>query len=165
MSIQPALDFLQKMQTLHEALLSLAIQKQRVVIGNKTDELMKIMKLENRVIKQIQEVDYQLRIWIAQYLHSKDFPVQYTITISEFSKYLFHPDEKDAVVAAREMLLGTLAQLKSINEQNQKMIEESLKFIDFSIDLMTGGGDDIVYQNPHQQSTGVGRSSMFDSKA
>lgn len=165
MTIQPALDFFQKMQTLHDALLSLALQKQRVVIENKTDELMKIMKLENRVIKQIQETDYQLRMWIAQYLHSKDFPVQYTITISEFSKYLFNPDEKNAVIEARESLLNTMGQLKSVNEQNQKMIEESLKFIDFSIDLMTGGGDDIVYQNPNQQSTGVGRSSMFDSKA
>lgn len=165
MSIQPAIELLQQMRNMHESLISLAEQKVKVLIHNKTDELMRITKQENKLIKNIQESDHIRRLWIAHYLQSKNFPVQYTITVSEFSKYVFNPDEKKALLDEQEKLVSVLQKLKDLNDTNQLMINESLKFIDFSIDLMTLASDDVVYKNPAQQSAGAPRSSMFDSKA
>ena len=165
MSIQPAIDLLRHMHTLHEQLISLAQQKTKVLVTNNTVELMKITKQENKIIKQIQETDHHRRLWVAAYLQSKNFPVQYTITVSEFAKFLFHPDEKRALLDEQQLLVQSLKTLKELTDSNQLLIGEALKYIDFSIDLMTFAGDDIVYKNPAQQSNGVGRSSMFDSKA
>jgi hypothetical protein len=165
MSIQPVIELLQMMRSLHEQLIELAKQKTRVLIENNTVELMKITKQENKLIKKIEETDHHRRLWIAAYLQSKNFPVQYTITVSEFSKYLFHPEEKKALLDEQALLLQTLKNLKDCNESNQTLIGEALKYVDFSIDLMTFAGDDIVYKKPDQQSNGVGRSSLFDSKA
>ncbi len=165
MSIQPVIDFMRGLRTMHEELIVLAQQKTRVLIENNTAELMKMTRQENKVLKKIEETEHHRRLWVAAYLQSKNFPVQYTITVSEFSKYLFHPEEKKALLDEQQLLLQTLKKLKETNESNQTLIGEALKYIDFSIDLMTFAGDDIVYKNPAQQSQSVGRSSIFDSKA
>ena len=165
MSIEPAIEMLRQMRSMHESLICLAEQKQGSLIRNQTDELMKITRQENKLVKQIQEADHLRRLWVAQYLQSKNFPVQYTITVSEFSKYVFNPGEKKALLDEQKLLADTIYTLKNLNDSNQLMIEEALKFIDFSLDLMTMADDGVVYKNPNQQSPSVGRSSIFDSKA
>jgi flagellar biosynthesis/type III secretory pathway chaperone len=165
MSIQPAIDLLNAMRVMHESLIELAEQKRSAIIANQIDELMKITKKENKLIKQIQETDHQRRLWIAQYLHQMGFPVQYTITVSEFSKYVFHPESKQALLDEQQLFLNILKRLKSLNDTNQMLIGDALHYIDFSIDLLTLAGDDVVYKNPHQQTNSSGRSTLFDSKA
>jgi hypothetical protein len=165
MSIQPAIDLLKQMRALHEEMIVLSERKVAILIANQTDELMKLTRKENKIIKQIQETDHVRRLWIAHYLQSKDFPVQYTITISEFSKYVFHPDEKKALLEEQVLLSDALNKLKELIDSNQKLIQEALKYINFSLDLFTLSGDEIVYQNPAQPTNNFGRSSIFDSKA
>jgi flagellar biosynthesis/type III secretory pathway chaperone len=165
MSIQPAIDLLSMMRTLHESLIELATQKTKALIANEIDTLMKITRQENKLVKQIQETDHQRRLFVAQYLHVKGFPVQYTITVSEFSKYVFQPEEKKALLDEQEALLDTLNRLKQLNETNQMLIGDALNYVNFSIDLLTLAGDDIVYKHPHQQTNPTGRSNLFDSKA
>lgn len=56
--------------------------------------------------------------------------------------------------------------MKSVNNFNQELIEQSLSFINYTVDLVLGAPeDDVIYQNPNQQTYGTKRLSVFDTKA
>lgn len=166
MSIQPLLETIDKLQEAHEALLELAKVKTPVLVSNDIDQLNMIVNRENKWVRSIAEANQQRLQLVGTYLITRGYNPNPKITVSDLIKVIFKAEEKQALSHAQQKLLATIKELKECNYINQQLIEQSLSFIDYSIDLVLGAPeDDVVYQNPNLQAYGTKRPGIFDTKA
>lgn len=166
MSIQALLETMERLQESHESLLELAQDKTQIIISNNLDQLNLMVNKESKWIRVISEVNQQRVLLINSYLISRGYNPNPLITVGDLIKVIFNAQEKQALMQAQQKLLATVMQLKSVNNFNQELIEQSLSFINYTVDLVLGAPeDDVIYQNPNQQTYGTKRLSVFDTKA
>ncbi|MNV89067.1 FlgN protein [compost metagenome] len=80
-------------------------------------------------------------------------------------KVIFKAEEKIALAESQKNLIEAISKLKERNSLNQKLVEQSLAFIDYSLDLVIGAPeDDMMYQNPQRQKNN-NRLGIFDTRA
>ncbi|MDR6883483.1 flagellar protein FlgN [Bacillus sp. 3255] len=164
MSVQKLIHALDALSDIHSRLLELGEQKKDYIIKNDIDALMKCANAESRLIKEITEVEKQ-RIHATNYiLLERGLKLNPQITVSELSKIITNITDKQSLITAGQQLSEFLLRLKEINELNQQLIRQSLQFINYSLDLMGGSDDDIVYHNTKHQTT-INKRSLFDTRA
>jgi flagellar biosynthesis/type III secretory pathway chaperone len=129
------------------------------------EKLTQIVSKENKMIKQIGELDHKRVEVTAQFMIAKGFKPNAKVTISDLSKIIFDVEEKKTLVGLQRKLLATIRGLRELNQLNQQLIEQSLAFIDYSMDVIVGPPEDeVVYQHPKLSGNGAKRSSLFDGK-
>lgn len=166
MAIQEVIRSLEKLNEIHEELLTLGEQKKHVLIANQVSELTKITNKESKLMKQVIEYEQHWLTSTSKFLEVKGLKPNPGMTMSELVKLVFNAEEKQALIDAQHQLLGTIQKLQELNALNQQMIEQSLSFIDYTLDLMTGDpGQDMVYQKPSQQMKSSKSKGLFDTKA
>jgi flagellar biosynthesis/type III secretory pathway chaperone len=165
-TINAVLETLEKLIEIHQVLITLAKEKTHVLVKNQVDHLNSIMHKENKVIKQVEELD-QLRVKdTAEYLLSRGYSPDPRVTISDLIKIIFNADQKKALSDVQQRLFSDMMELRKLNEVNQKLTEQSIAFITYSLDLFTQSPEqDAFYQNPHQQNNISARNGMFDTRA
>ncbi|TXK80953.1 flagellar protein FlgN [Paenibacillus sp. N3.4] len=164
MSIQPLLETMNILQEAHEALLELAKDKTPVLVSNNIDQLNIIVNRENKWVRAIADANQERIQIIGSYLISRGYNPNPKITVSDLIKVIFKAEEKQALIEAQHKLLDTIETLKKTNTINQQLIEQSLAFIDYSLDLVIGApDDDMVYRNPNQTKSG-NRLGLFDRR-
>lgn len=164
MSIQTLLETMEKLQEAHEALLELAKAKTQILVGNDIDQLNMIVNRENKWVRAIAEANQQRIQIIGSYLISRGYNPNPKITVGDLIKVIFKAEEKQALMEAQQKLLATIEELKQNNIINQQLIEQSLSFVNYSLDLVIGPPeDDLVYRNPNQAKSG-NRLGMFDRR-
>lgn len=166
MSIQPLLELMDKLQETHEALLELAEVKTQILVDNEIDRLNIIVNKEKKLVRAISETDQQRTQFIGGYLISRGYNPNPKITIGDLVKIIFKAEEKQALKEAQQKLLTTVVELKKLNVRNQQLIEQSLAFIDYSLDLYLGSSDDdYTYSHPVQSVRSTARVGLFDTRA
>lgn len=166
MSTQQILNSLLTLDQLHQDMISVGEMKRTAIIKNDIDKLIEVMNAESRIVKQIEKAESE-RITACQlFLQDKGIKSQLDLSITELSRLVFDPEEKKSLLEVQGSLSHTLEQLKKLNDLNQKLIEQSLLFIDYSLDLL-GGRDtqEATYHHPADKSGGVQRSGLFDTRA
>jgi len=166
MSIESLLKTMSRLQETHEALLGLAQEKTQVLVRNDVDHLNMIVNKESKWIRVIAEANQERIQFIGSYLLSRGYHPNPKITVADLIKIVFKAEDKQALSEAQRQLLATISKLKELNDVNQQLVEQSLSFINYTVDLVLGAPeDDIVYQHPSQQNYGVKRPGLFDTKA
>jgi flagellar biosynthesis/type III secretory pathway chaperone len=166
MSIQALIQVMEELNEHHLHLLEFAEQKKQVLIQNEVEKLNQIVNKENQWIKKVTQCDQRRVMIIGEFLISKGYRPNAAITISDLIKLIFNAGEKQQIIDLQKKILQTIDQLKERNRLNQTLIEQSLMFIDYSLDLIIGPPEDeVVYHNPHQHNNGTKRSGTFDSRA
>jgi flagellar biosynthesis/type III secretory pathway chaperone len=166
LTIQGLLQTMIKLIQVHVSLLELAQQKTNVLVLNQVDKLNQIVNKETSFMKQITSLDLQRIEDISILLLERGYKPNPNITVGDLIKLVVKADDKKLLSDAQKQLLGTIDQLREKNQLNQKLIEHSLAFIEYSMDLVMGPSDDgVTYQNPSHQQQGLKRNGMFDSRA
>ena len=165
MSITAIVELLNEMTELHEELIQLSIKKRNVIMSNEVNELAAIVKKEAKLIKDISDLDQKRVVLVCEYMISRCYQPNPSITLSDFNKLIFNAEEKLQLLDARNNLEFKLKELKETNLTNKQLVELSLNFIDLSLDLLTGSFEqELIYRNPNQQHGTKRNSTMFDSK-
>lgn len=165
MTIQMVIRSLEKLNDIHEELLMLGKEKMQVLIHNQVDQLTKLTNRESRLMKQVVE---QEQIWLeatAKFLQEKGLQPNPSLTMSELIKLVFRAEEKMALQEAQRKLMDTIQKLKEMNSLNQQMLEQSLSFIDYTLDLLAGDSEELMYHNPADQKRVNKNVRIFDTKA
>lgn len=166
MSFEAVLQTMSELNDVHLTLLELAEQKKHALIHNQVEQLTQIVTKENKLLKRIGELDQQRVDAIGNFLIEKGYKPNPRVTVSDLTKIIFNAEEKRILVDSQKQLLATIRKLREHNELNQQMIEQSLAFINYSIDIMSGSdGDELIYSNPNQTTSGSNRRGLFDAKA
>jgi flagellar biosynthesis/type III secretory pathway chaperone len=165
MSIQNLIQTMNLLIQIHLNLVELAEQKTGILVLNKVDKLNQIVNKETSMMKQITILDLQRIEDISGFLIEKGYKPNSKITVGDLIKLVVKAEDKKLLTDSQRQLLSTIDKLRGINHLNQKLIEQSLAYIEFSMDLVLGPPEDeVIYRRPAQQQ-GIKRSGIFDSRA
>lgn len=166
MSVQHVVDNLHELNKVHQVLLELAGEKRQVLVQNEVERLNQIVHEENKWLQRVQDLEKERLEAIGQVLMQRGYHPNPRITVSDLIRLIFKAEDKKALMEAQHVLQATLTQLRERNALNRQLIEQSLAFIDYSLNLMVGmREDETMYQRPGTAAVKPGRSGMFDTRA
>jgi len=168
MSLAELFDTLDRLEEVHHMMLSCGEEKQKAIIDNNVNELIRLNSQEARYLKEVLRLEEVREENCQQYLREKGIKSALRLNLTELSRLVFDPVEKEKLLARQTKLSHVLHELKKVNDRNQSLVQQSLQFLDYSLNLLNGIPDyDVTYHRPdtdHKQGT---RSLMrkFDTRA
>lgn len=166
MTIQVILEVIQNLIHLHLELLRLGQEKTHCLVHNEVDQLNALVNKEVKLTRKITELDMRRTQAIGEYLLSRGYNPNPNVTISDMVKIIFKAVEKQALIDTRDELLSLIAKIQDVNAHNKQLIEQSLAYIDYSLDLyLWNPSEDFMYKNPAQARNSLKRNGLFDTRA
>lgn len=165
MSIHPVIETLNKLSDLHAQLLSMTEEKKDIIVRNDVEALALLTSKESRLIKQINEADEERLHAMQVFMKEKGIRSALQLNVTELSRIVFNPEERIELRDAQVRLSDLLHELKRQNEMIKDLLQQSLDFVDYSLNLITSRPeDDSIYKRPDQAQTKSARS-LFDTRA
>lgn len=163
--VESIVETLEKQAVLYSQLLELAKQKTPLLVKNEVEQLNAIMQKEKKLLKQVEELE-QVRMQLSGQFFSSLGLLRYKGgRLSEMIRTVTSAQDKQKLTELHGQLTGLLNDLQKVNQLNQQLIEQSLKFIDYSIDLMVDDpNENITYQHPLSLGYGNTRNGLFDTR-
>lgn len=166
MSVQNVIDVLHQTDEMYRKIIELGKEKQQAIMDNDIALLTKLMNQEARLLKQTEELDELREQAALQFLQENGIRSQLKLTITEMTRLVFDVTEKQQLLAAQAQLSDTLRELKRLNGINKELVEQSLTFIDYSLNLFVSEPeDDMMYRDPSKQHAAQKPRSFFDTRA
>lgn len=149
---------------LHKSLYELAKRKTDIIIKSDVDALKHILKDENKHIQAIQKLSLELSD-IGSAILDKD-QNSGAATISAIIENAGSHD-KGMLHNLKADLEEQVDSLKRQNNLNQDLLEQSLQFVNLSLDLLIPDLDTFNYSSNNESNEDISQNkrSLFDSKA
>lgn len=165
MTIQPLLEIMEKLTAAHRELLKLSEEETQALIQNDYERLNVNVNKGSKLVRYIEELERQRAHEVNELLISRAFRPDPRVTITDLIKIVYHADDKKALMERQRDLLDVMHALKQTVLHNQRILQHSLSYVNQTLELMTASPDDVIYQNPNVQGSGLKRYSTFDSRA
>lgn len=158
MSEGTIIDALTKLVKLHKSLQSITERKTESIVNNDMEALSTLLKEEQLHMKAVRTMEVQIKSAITTATGNDN------ATVSDYLETL-EEDNQQVIERLQHDLIQTIGKLKEQNDLNQALLEESLAFVQVSMDLLTPDPESYNYGgNEDDEHLSVGRSA-FDSKA
>ena len=169
MSIEKIIDTLNKLERMHRSLLELSTKKTEIIKENDMEQLTEILKSEQAHVAAIETLEQQRQKLVTEYLQAKGIENADNPTVTQLID-VATTEEKPELAAIRDRLLAVVDELKKVNALNQKLVMQSLQYINFSLDLLqpnrAAQSNTFNYSGAEVQGTSaVGKKSYFNSEA
>lgn len=164
MSIQSLLKALNDLSDIHEDLLQLAHEKQRLVIENRVDQLVALTAKESKAIAAMDKLNDDIRHFTRECWTELGLAQKPGAVLSELVQAVHRVEWKSALTEAADRLKSQIGQLKELNDRNQMLVQQSLDYIRFALDLLSDPYDDITYSPARPVSGGAPRRT-FETQA
>ncbi|MGE5676584.1 MAG: flagellar protein FlgN [Pseudomonadota bacterium] len=136
--VDAVIEILKSEYDLYKDMLEISISKKDVIVKGKVTELDKLVKLEQNMIFDIGQLEKKREVEVAKLCGTLGIS-SVKINITELIQRL-HPEQNRKLEEAQSKLRNVLAELKSVNDLNGQLIQQSLEYIDYSINLIAGAG-------------------------
>ena len=133
------LQILQEEMKIYNELLRMSKGKTDIIVKGKVTELDAIVKMEQSFILQFGEWEAQRENVVDKIAKVLDIEPS-DLTMSALVDR-FEPEQAKELRKYQHDLSWTLRELKELNDVNSKLVKNSLEFINFSLNLVTGVGD------------------------
>ena len=160
--INELIDILQGQLQNYDELLVLSAEKRNVVIENNTEMLQKITQAENSIIGRNQRMENKRLEVIGNIANVLNHNVE-ELTISSLIELIKDQEEHLALVKVRDNLVETLEALKVENDRNAILLESSIDFINFTVNLMRSSEDNDPFNRQRKKTPGA-EKGFFDAK-
>lgn len=163
LSVQQITESIEKLLTIHIALLDISKQKTEVVKTGATGELQPLLMKERRHIQALNDAEDSRQQAVRNWVSDKQLSPDET-TISTIIERVSGDEERDRLAEITTELTNVITVLKQQEELNRMLIEQSLRFVDMSLDMLHPS----IKQFNYGASNSKGREkqrSVFDSKA
>lgn len=161
-------EILEQLIVEHEKMLKLAGHKRDVLIKGNIDELSRILQFESRCINTIQSLELEREKHVSLYLVQRGIRKE-TCYLSDLIEMAEKPELKKSLSMCQQKLGNIMTELKEANDLNQQLIEQSLEFVNFTLEEMTAPTEEPTYQNTQKASRlnpyAKPSHGFFDSKA
>lgn len=163
--LQELIRVLNEMVAQHRELLERAEKKKDTLISGSIHELASIVQQESHGIESIAELDEQRKRWVQEYLQGRGF-VSEPVPLSDLIQWVDDEDVRKQLIESGQALESAVFELKEINDMNQQLLEQSLSYVNHSLDIMTEQPEvNATYQNPISGQKGKGSGQrFFDTK-
>ena len=165
MSAKQLIGLLEKHVKLHKGLLHLANKKTEILKNGDMEALTEVIKEEQKYATAIKQIERE-RVHAVETMYDNLPSPKNDGTLTECIA-LAEGEEREALERLRDDLSTVLAELKDVNLLNQQLIQQSLYFVNVTLDMVLPQPQDINYgkRSGDNSSAYENRRSMFDSKA
>ena len=162
--VNTVIDILKKEHVYYKHMLELSKSKKKIIVEGKVAELDKIVKLEQNMIVNIGQLERKREEEVAKLCGALGINSAQA-TITELSKIL-RPELKKELEEIQQRLQETFRELKTVNDVNGQLIEQSLEYIDYSINLVAGSGMETgsLYEDIGKNKSKQSKKNIFDTK-
>jgi flagellar biosynthesis/type III secretory pathway chaperone len=143
---------LERLLKSHEELLSLGERKTNVLKFGDMKALDLLLKEEDLQVKKLQMIEKERLLKFAN------------VTLSDVLEQA-ESDKKENLIHLQEKLISTYEALKSRNQLNQELLEQSLQYVNMSLSMVRPENEPVTYNNPKTNPYNSNTTSLFDSKA
>lgn len=162
MSVQLIIDKISKLVEIHEQLLKLSNEKTTLVKEGNVEELQPILVNERKVVQQLEKAEEERQKEVASWFVNHGVSID-EATLTNLLNHVKSEAEKKELEQAAVHLSEVIEKLKQQEELNMALIQQSMQFVQLSIDLLSPSLKNMNYGNDNGPSD-VNRS-VFDSKA
>lgn len=156
------LEIIDKQMKIYNDLLALSRNKSKVIIEGKVKELDNITKIEQGMIVEIGKLENN-RIEVSSNVF-RELGLQPTSTMADIADSL-ESDMKNKFTSVREQIAKVLEELSSVNKHNGKLIMQSLEYIEFNINMVSGASaNDNTYDANVTSRGNTQNKKLFDVK-
>lgn len=164
--METLLDILRQLVDAHRELIAIGEQKKEAIIHNQIDQVSEQVNRETRIIRQMAELEKQRLEATMNFLISRGYSPNPQVTLSNLIQLVFKAADKQALYDVRDQLIEATGKLKQIQQVNQDLLTQSLEYIEFSLNMITGyGEEDATYSHPSQRPNQSQRPGFFDTRA
>jgi flagellar biosynthesis/type III secretory pathway chaperone len=143
---------LERLLKSHEELLTLGERKTDVLKLGDMKALDVLLKEEDLQVKKLQMIEKERLLKFAN------------VTLGDVLEQA-ELDEKENLIHLQNHLVQTYEALKSTNELNQELLEQSLQYVNMSLSMVQPQSEPSTYGNKKKNPYANHASSLFDSKA
>lgn len=148
----------------HQSLNEIAAEKTEVLKNGDMQALNEIVQKEAVLIKELRKIEVNRFKLMAQFCQQKGLATE-DVTLESLLSFATN-EEQTVLRDLQRSLKEEVHRLKSQNELNQILIQDSLRFVNLSLDLLLPDQESIHYQHPTQKSQKSSQNyTLFDSKA
>ncbi len=157
------LETLEKEESAYKKLLSLSEDKKNFIIEGKVNEIDRILQMESALLSEINRLEIAREQELVKVADNLNLPRE-SLTMTYICEEIKDPI-CDSLKEATGRIGDVLFQLKEVNDVNGQLIEQSLEYINFSINLITDSLEpqDGVYEVKVQDDKDK-RVRLFDAK-
>jgi len=159
-TIKPMIQVLTKLVDVHKSLLENARQKTEVVKEGSVEQLQMILVKERKYIQVLEQAEAEREKEVENL--QQGHPLNNT-TITEILNHIPNNEDKKELENQTVALTEMITSLKQQEQLNQALIQQSLQFVQLSLDTMNPSIKNMNYGN--KQETSTAKRSVFDSKA
>lgn len=144
---------------IYQKLLSFARDKKKLLLERFSTDLQTIVTQEEHLVQRLIDLEQLRRDLVSKIAGSSDANLDAAVEkISE-------ADSKSDLWLLGNQLRDVMTEIKAINDENQKLLEQALELTQYSIKLITRVPDDITYGPGGKQSPKRPGSVLIDRKA
>ncbi|EOC99395.1 flagellar protein FlgN [Caldisalinibacter kiritimatiensis] len=157
-------EILEEELKIYKEMLQITEKKTKVITSGTAKELDKTTQIEQTMILKIAKLENQREkivenIKIQVGINGEASVAKLTEKISAQYK-----NEVKELESIRDELLDILNKIKKRNELNSKLINDSLEYINFNINLLTSSATETTYTNKVEEGNAGKSQSLFDAK-
>ncbi|AOT70030.1 flagellar protein FlgN [Geosporobacter ferrireducens] len=161
-SVEQLITVLKREYDIYRDYIDLAKKKKEIIIKGNIKELDHITGLEQDMILNMGKVD-KIRVAIVGNLLN-ELKVKEVGSIGELVPYLEEQD-RSKLIGLKDKLDKVLQEIQELNELNGKLIQQSLEYIDFNINLATSANTQgSTYGNRADEKNVKNKPNVFDVK-
>jgi flagellar biosynthesis/type III secretory pathway chaperone len=162
--VNAVIDILMDEYGYYKDLVELSKSKKRIIIESKVAELDKMVKLEQNMIFNIGQLERKREEEVSKLCKALDINSA-QITITDLTQVL-QPELKNRLEDIQGKLKEIFTELKTVNDINGQLIEQSLEYIDYSINLVAGSGMETgsLYEDIGKNKGKQSKKNIFDTK-
>jgi flagellar biosynthesis/type III secretory pathway chaperone len=163
MSAQQIIECMKKLGQVHTTFNQLAEEKTEALKKGDISHLRSLLQKESAYLKQLQQLE-QERVRLVRFFITGKGLASEGGTITELLLHVTE-EEKNQLISLQKELIEEIEKLKMQNELNQQLIQDSLRFVNLSLDVIQPQSDTGNYQRTtNDDDEQLGRS-LFDTKA
>jgi hemerythrin-like domain-containing protein len=151
---------LEEMIEAHRRLLKLSNEKRESLINGDIQGLKSLIQQESKCADVIQNLEDQRKQIVNEYMLSKGI-ISESFTLERLINSETVPQFKDTLQSIACQLRDLVHEIKNINDSNQQLIQSSLSYIEYSIEMHVRKEPALGY-GPHTTKRYL---SMLDAKA
>lgn len=155
-------EILENEALLYTQILNIGNQKTDIIIKGKVNELAVLVEQEQDIVSKLAKLEFE-RDHVSTALHKELKLTDEEVTLTQLVKHI-EGKNADSLIERQNKLLDVLKQVKNVNDQNGKLINSSLEYIEFSINVLSSAVNPGNNYNQVGYTGAVGKSSLFDKK-
>ncbi|HET7522318.1 MAG TPA: flagellar protein FlgN [Bacillales bacterium] len=166
MSAEDIIETISDLVSVHRTLNEQAERKTETLKNGDMHGLESLLKEEERTAAELKSLEEKRLECVNDFLQSRGLVAEKQVTITQIADVVSQ-NEKKELLHLQNRLLEEMGALKQRNALNQELIEQSLHFINVTLNLASPPEQEpITYNRPNDSGNqGIKRQSLFDSKA